>query len=122
MRYQIWGKDIVMKTRLIVFALVLAASVPFTACQATPEEQIVVEKDTERLVEQITEEKNAETNNDLDLPDGNYKLDATGADGNLQINVDAVVSVPDDSLPTARVKAIGFDQATVTKLFNYLPP
>lgn len=111
-----------MKIKWIAGVLTAAAVFTLTACQPTPKNQIVMGKDTERLVEKIQNEESSEQHHDLGLPDGNYKWSATGADGNLKINVNAKIVVHDGKLPTARVTAAGFEQETVTKFFSYLFP
>jgi hypothetical protein len=108
-----------------VFSLILAAAIIITlaACQVTPEKPVVIQKDTERMVEQA---KNADKGTklaDLKLPEGNYKFSATGADGRLTIKADAPISIPKAAkLPMVRVEAGTFTQEQVTKFFNRLFP
>ena len=111
-----------MKRKIIALSLALITAFSLAACQPTPEQEFIAKKDTDRLIEQAGAQEGGTKLSDLGLPDGNYKWSATGADGNLKINVNAKIAVPEGKLPTARVTAAGFEQETVTKLFDYLFP
>ena len=105
---------------LIIAAVMLLA---LSACQATPDEELIVQKDTERMVEQAADESAGTKVSKLKVPDGNYTFQTTAADGKLTINVDAPVSVPEsEKIPTARVSETGFTQEEVTAFFNYFFP
>lgn len=106
-------------------ALILAAMtlLALTACQTTPDEELIVKKDTERMVEQAADESAGTKVSKLKVPDGNYTFSTSAADGRLTINVDAPVAVPEsEKIPTARVSERGFTQEQVTAFFNYLFP
>ena len=105
---------------LIITAMMLLS---LMACQATPDEEFIVDKDTERMVEQAADESAGTKVSKLKVPDGNYTYQASAADGKLTINVDAPVSVPEsEKIPTARVSETGLTQEQVTGFFNYLFP
>lgn len=106
-------------------ALILAAAVllALPACQATPDEAFVVQKDTERMVSQAADDSTGTKVSELNVPEGNYTFTASAADGKLTITVDAPVTVPgSEKIPTARVSETGFTQEQVTGFFNYLFP
>lgn len=106
-------------------ALILASMtlLALTACQATPDEEFIVKKDTERMVEQAADESAGTKVSKLKVPDGNYTYSTSTADGKLTINVDAPVTVPEsEKIPTVRVSETGFTQEQVTAFFNYLFP
>ena len=104
--------------QVISFLLAIAIAVLFAGCQATPEEIVVVPKDSERLIEQA-EAGAAEGTSTLPIPPGRVEYSATGADGNLAITVDASVDIPkSDQLPMIRVTSKGFDQSIITQIFN----
>ncbi|HWS30417.1 MAG TPA: DUF6034 family protein [Clostridia bacterium] len=107
-----------MKKR-IVFAL--AALFLLTACQATPEADIVVQKNTEQMIEAAKETPEATADKTLaelyGIPEGLSFTD-TGADGKLTITVEATVSAPEKPLPIVRVEAAQFSQETVTMFWN----
>lgn len=111
-----------MKRKIIALSLALITAFSLAACQPTPEQEFVVQKDTERMVERAKDEDHGTTAAELDIPEENYTFSATGADGRLVINVDAPVIVPSANIPTARVSATGFTQEQVTGFFNYLFP
>lgn len=110
-------------TALLGFAIVLSLS----ACQAVPLAP-VAQGDTERLLEnaQREDEKSAGGGSRQSLADqygipSTYSYDAQGADGKLNIHVDAVVTAPEgDGMPIYRVKAGEFSQATVDAFFQEL--
>ena len=107
------------KIFLILLTAIMMISV--VACQATPDEVVVVQKDTDRLIEKA-EEDNGNKLADIEVPETNFVMSAEGAEGNLTINVDAKVSVPKENLPIARVSIAGFGEDEVKAYFNYLFP
>ena len=111
-----------MKRKIIALSLALITAFSLAACQKTPEQEFVVQKDTERMIEQARDEEHGTTAAELGVPEENYTFSATGADGRLVVNVDAPVIVPSANIPTARVSATGFTQEQVTGFFNYLFP
>lgn len=111
-----------MKRKIIALSLALITAFSLAACQKTPEQEFIVQKDTERMIEQARDEEHGTTAAELGVPEENYTFSATGADGRLVVNVDAPVIVPSANIPTARVSATGFTQKQVTGLFNYLFP
>lgn len=109
--------------RIIAAVLILGTLLYITACQATPEKNIVVKKDTERMVEKAADESNGTQLDALVIPEGRYTYESTGADGKLHINVDAAIEKPDSgSMPIIRATMASFSQETVTAIFNYLFP
>ena len=109
--------------RTITLILAAMSLLALTACQTTPDEEFIVQKDTERMVEQAADDSAGTKVSKLKVPDGNYIYSISTADGKLTINVDAPVSVPEsEKIPTARVSETGFTQEQVTAFFNYLSP
>lgn len=105
---------------LIIAAIMLLA---LSACQTTPEEEFIVKKDTERMVEQAVDDTTGTKVSKLKVPDGNYTFSTSAMNGRLTITVDAPVSVPEsEKIPMARVSETGFTQEQVTGFFNYLFP
>lgn len=110
-----------MKRKLIAISLALITAFSLAACQPTPEQEFVVKKDTERMVEQAAEPDNGSPMDALNIPEGRYAFSATGLDGRLRINVDANIERPDaQTMPIVRVEKGGFSQELVTEIFNYL--
>ena len=64
------------------------------ACQETPDEVVVVKKDTERMIEQAGSEDNGNKLSELGIPDEHYTFNSELANGRLKINVDADIRVP----------------------------
>lgn len=112
-----------MKTKII--ALITAAATLFclTACQPTPDRDIVVKKDSERMIEKAqSEEEGNKTLSAIDAPE-HYTHESEGAGGKLRIKVDADVVVPDvESMPIVRASMDLLTQEQVTGMFNYFFP
>ncbi len=120
-----------MKKRMLSIFLLLALFL--TACQATPEADIVVQKNTEQMIEvaKATPEPDAMQTPQaepgksalyatLGIPEV-YEATLTNAAGKLTVYVDVRPEVPEaDALPVARVVPADFSQGTVTALYDYL--
>ena len=52
-----------------------------SACQTTPDEEFIVKKDTERMVEQAADDSAGTKVSKLKVPDGNYAYSTSAADG-----------------------------------------
>ncbi len=112
-----------MKKILTILLSVVMAAAFLTGCQATPEKEIVIQKDMEQMIEKAGATDSAKT-------PGISLLEQTGApetlvmettEGNFTLSVDADVIVPDaDSMPIIRVKAGEFTQEQVTAYWNAL--
>lgn len=109
--------------KAIPFILTIVIAVLFAGCQATPEEPIVVKKDTERMIEKAGEQPSGTAIRDLGVPQGHYEFNIAGADGRLKICADADVSLPNvETMPIMRASVASFTQEQVTGMFNYLFP
>ncbi len=107
-----------MKRIISMFLLLLL----LIACQPTPNEPVVVGKDQSKMIErarrEIPEEQRAMSIRErLGVPE---RLTYSYHKGNLTIEADAKIVVPDGELPIVRVFPREFDQATVTTLWNVL--
>ena len=104
----------------------------FCACQPTPEQAVVVQKDSDRLIEDAQKDIEESADNSTDsstaeslqkqygIPE-TYQFEAQGADGLLNIAVDAVVNVPQVcAMPIYRVMKAEFAQETVSAFFQAL--
>ena len=109
--------------RLTAILLSIFTLFALTACQPTPEAAVVVQKDTDRMVEQAANMENGQTLSDLSIPEGRYVLDNEAAGGRLKIHVDTKVRKPDvGSIPIRKAAITVFTQEQVTGIFNYLFP
>ena len=109
-----------MKKR--VFIILISSLLLLCACQPTPESSIIVGKDQTAMIEQAKKPIAAELQNltvreRLDAPD---RLTYSYHKGNLTIDADAEVVVPDGEIPIVRAFPMEFDQETVTELWNVL--
>ena len=106
----------------IIIAL-LAALLLLTACQPTPEAAVVVQKDTDKMIEKAqstpatTDAPTPSLKERYAIPDA-LSYTQTGASGKLNISVEAVVTAPNGALPIVRVEAAEFSQETVTAFWN----
>ena len=111
----------------LMLAVVMLVACFTTACQPTPEEQIIIGKDQDEMLAAAQATPEAEGDDtpafslaDMAVPD-TYIFNTTGADGNLTVAVDAPVRLPDaDMLPTAKVTAGRFTQEVVSGMLDYL--
>ena len=111
-------KRVIRNTLLLCICMLTAA---LTACQATPDAPIVVQKDMEQMLEKAGRPENGVREAALpDIPQERYTFSATGLDGRLRIAVSAEITVPETAaMPIVRVERGGFSQEIVTKVFNY---
>ena len=113
-----------MIKRVLAILIGVLALISLTACQQTPEKEIVLGKDLDRVLDeaQNTEGKpeGPTLNEKLDIPE-TYTASLQDAKENLQVNVDAGFELPDkDNLPTAKVGMDTFSQGTADKLMELL--
>ena len=105
------------KTLAVILILIFLLA----ACQPTPEEEFIAQKDTERMIEQAISTQSGTAVNDLGIPEQNVAFETTDTSGNVQIHVDASVFVPSESdLPVARISMKDFTKKDVETLYNAL--
>ena len=108
-----------------IVILLIILTLLLTACQATPEDEVVVQKDTEAMLEMASEPQEELRNNEtlkdkLGAPD-RVQETITEADGKLVINIDTEVTVPDvDRVPVMTVESADFTQTNADGLINVL--
>jgi len=106
------------KLSLIIALLII---VLLTACQPTPDQVFIVEKDTERMVEKASSDESGTLSSALGIPDGNYVYEATDASGRVGVSVKAEIITPNvDYLPIARVTGRSFTEQDVENIYNAL--
>lgn len=102
---------------LLLFLLMSALS----ACQATPDAEYIVQKDTERMVEQAGTLEEGTTNNELEAPVERYIVDYIDQKGKIHIYADANIVLPDtEYFPIARVSGRAFTEKDVMALYTAL--
>ncbi len=113
-----------MKRKICLILIGTMAVGIFAGCQKNPESPIVTGKNVDRMVEDAQKPKGAESGGktlveQYGIP-YTYAYEAQGADGNLQIQVDARVAAPErNAMPIYRVKAAKFSKEHVAGLFNH---
>jgi hypothetical protein len=115
------GGNIVRKACLILAGVIAAAAI-ITGCQATPEEQIVVQKDMQQMVEKAASEdgkkEGATLAEYLNAPK-TYTALFDGYNGSLTVNADAKVTIPDsEGISVTRVKKRYFTQEEADRMIN----
>ena len=107
--------------------LILLSALMLFACQPTPDEEIVVQKDTDRLVETVMSqsgEANDSPNNARSDPafiksDMRYTFDYTSDNGCLTVHADADIYLPaSGKISMARVKQVNFTDDFMKKAFD----
>ena len=114
------------KTMMIVLAVLMLLSI--TACQATPDKNIVIGKSLDDMIDKATESQSAEA---TQAPGAtiaekvgakeNYTTELADAQGRVKIHVNADVQIPD--VPGVSVQRVGkgeFTQAQVDVLMDTL--
>ncbi|MEN6340296.1 MAG: DUF6034 family protein, partial [Clostridiaceae bacterium] len=105
--------------RLLLLVLALMSALLTAACQPTPTEVFVIEKDTDRMVEKASSDEQGTLASALGLPDGNFIYEATDNTGKVSVSVNAEIITPDvDYLPIARVTGRNFTDQDVENIFN----
>lgn len=114
-----------MKSIRILLFILLACAITLAGCRATPEQPVVVQKDTEQMIEKAKETLAPETEK-LPLTERyavkeHLKKTVTELDGKLVIDADADVGVPaTDKLSIVHVVPANHSQETVYALFKAL--
>lgn len=105
-----------MKKVFVYFIILMTAAVMIPGCQPTPGKPVVVQKDMEQMIEKAQATPSAQNSKALSLrerlnaPD-TYTANFEGYNGDLKVNADAKVTVPDsDGLSVMRVSRHYFTQ------------
>jgi len=103
-----------------ILALVIVVACFTTACQPTPENEVVVGKgkqQVEKMIEKAMDNDNTSQNNtarlDYETPEAlNYVLESELVGAKIKVDVDAGVIIPENTLPisTAELKNITYTQ------------
>ena len=120
-----------MKKILPVLLAILLMTAFLSGCQATPDQQVVVQKDMEQMIEKGLEESGESTvSTSVDVTDYAMLCEYYGipelfqttiTEGKLTINCDVAIELPEaTALPMARVEAGGFTQEQVYAFWNAL--
>lgn len=105
--------------KIIRACALLLVTIVLSACQPTPTEVFVVEKDTERMVEKASSDENGTVAHSLGIPSGRYTYAATDASGRVKLEVDAEVLLPDvEYLPVARITGRSFTEQDVENIYD----
>lgn len=80
--------------RIFVGLLGLLLCAGGAGCQPTPEQEIVVKKDMDRMLAQAAQSDNGAFMNDMNIPEGRYRFSAEELNGRVRINVDAEIIKP----------------------------
>lgn len=112
-----------MKKILLILLTVLIVLMILAGCQATPENEVVIQKDLEQMIEkaETTSEISGNTlKQKLGVPE-RFVANCSYSDGRLTLSADANIMLPDvDALSVVRVEPENFSQELVDKLFRNL--
>ena len=104
--------------RYIAILLCMAVAAGVAACQPTPENPILVEKDSERLIEQAGKKDNGVSLSDMLALENNYQFNYMSQNGKLQIHADAFVVLPGEKLcPFSGLLQLDFRRSLPKKPF-----
>lgn len=107
--------------RIFSITLSLILTLTLSACQATPESEYVVQKDTERMIEQAVAYEQGTTSGELEIPGERYTYDFVDKKGKIHIHADADIVLPDaDHFPIVRVSGAAFTEQNVKNLYSAL--
>ena len=122
--------------RIFIFSLIIAMLlVLFAACQATPDDPVVIQKDLEQMMEKAIGD---ETSNDADVSESSdtgdsemaalaeklgvperFTISLENAKHNVSITADAQIVLPQpDKMPTAKVQMGRIEQAAADKILR----
>lgn len=108
--------------RTICILLSLITLLSLAACQATPEEAIVVKKDTERMIEKAQElivDDDKNLREQYEIPQ-TYQFESQGK-GNLKVISNVKINVPEsNNMPIINVRSGVFSQELVSRLWKEL--
>jgi hypothetical protein len=104
-----------MKKRIII---ILFAALLLFACQPTPDEPIVLQKDQDLMIQQGAATLSPEQ--PYMPPEVPERFAYEYREGTLTVHIDAPVTVPNDPLPIIHVRACGYDQEAVKRVFALL--
>ncbi len=115
-----------MRNKFII--VILTACLMLIGCQPTPDHDIVVQKDTERLVETVIAQQQSDGQKEdtdaiplIEPITERYTYDYTSESGFLHITADADVTVPESGkIPMTYVKAHYFSDEFAKKIFDYV--
>ncbi len=109
-----------MKKIITALLILLAAAAFFTGCQATPDKPIVVQKDTEQLIDAAAKNTDNKTLAEMVKAPAKMALSVQDGSGSVTVNADADVVVPDaPGISTLRVKKHSFTQAEAGSMLQY---
>ncbi len=101
--------------------LLLSVALFLSSCSASPSSELIVPKNNERLIEKANDTNDENRKKLSELNGENYTFSFTSSDGNVAINADADVVLPNaDTVPMYRVVPAGFTQEQATAAFNLL--
>ena len=116
-----------MRNKMIIF--ILTFCLLLIACQPTPDEPVVVQKDTERLVDTVLNQQPSDgpkedspaTIAPIEPITERFTYDYTSENGLLHIQADADVSVPaSGKIPMTHVQVSAFTDEFAKRVFDYV--
>ena len=102
-----------------IYALLIIMMVFMSACQPTPEEEIVVNKNDGKLEQAIKNTDVSEENTSMTV-ENNWVQNVQNSDGGLFIKIDAEICIPEaEGFPVVRIQPIGFTQKQTDRILGY---
>ena len=107
-----------MKKRIIALACLLF----FVACVPTPEEEAIINKDTETLIETANQDRENDNTGKVEFLDApeHFTAELVSAVGQLSVSVNADVMIPKTDLPLVRIVPSDYSEQMIRALANEL--
>lgn len=110
--------------RILSLLLALAMALSLASCAETPEDEIVAQKDNDRLIDAATQsgDESRQTLQEAQqsAPE-QYTFSFTSEDGKVTLTADAAVTLPEAStIPMYYLSCSGFTQEQATAIYDYL--
>ena len=106
----------------ILIAVIVMLMLVLSACQPTPENNVVIGKDEDAMLQELNDADSVDNYliSEMIIPD-TYTFNEIYANGQLIVSVDANVITPDvEGLPITRVKPAAFSQEMISGMLEFL--
>lgn len=115
-----------MKRKLAILLAItmVSGAAAITGCAETPEDDIVAQKNNERLIENAQKDPDGNGLGDTaDQAPADYNWSYANAEGTVEITAEAQVKLPEgDSIPMYRVSSGEISQELTTAVYDYFYP
>ncbi len=109
-----------MKKRIRNVLLAVTAALVLAGCQQTPEEPVVINKNTEQLIDTALKNEGKRTLTQMLSAPDKLILSVSDASGSVSVNADADILVPDaEGVTTTRIRKRSFTQTEADGILSF---